>query len=61
MNSNYEWQKHQANERVQARLHEADKHRRATQANGRSPLRIPLKVMIPGFVGLIVAFWLLTG
>ena len=31
MDSNYEWQKHQANERVQARLREAELHRLSKQ------------------------------
>ncbi|MBE2224750.1 MAG: hypothetical protein IAF02_24635 [Anaerolineae bacterium] len=63
MNSNYEWQKHQANERVQARLQEADAHRQAKQAkqgNGRSQFPLPLRIVIPALVGIFVALWLLT-
>lgn len=61
MSSNYEWLKQQSNERVQARLQEAKEHRRAKQGNSRSPLPLPLKIMVPALVGTIVAFWLLTG
>lgn len=48
MNSNFEWQKHQANERVQARLHEAEIHRSLKSAKGQGPsiggkiIRLPL-------------------
>ena len=48
MNSNFEWQKHQANERVQAKLHEAEIHRSLKLAKGQSPsiggkiIRLPL-------------------
>ena len=63
MNSNYEWQKHQANERVQARLQEAEAHRQAKQArqgNDRSQFPFPLSIVIPALVGIFVAIWLLT-
>lgn len=48
MNSNFEWQKHQANEHVQAKLHEAEIHRSLKLAKGQSPsiggkiIRLPL-------------------
>jgi hypothetical protein len=48
MNSNFEWQKHQANERVQAKLYEAEIHRSLKLAKGQSPsiggkiIRLPL-------------------
>ena len=59
MSSNYEWLRQQANEQVQTHLQEAKEHRRANQGNGRSPL--PLKILVPALVGVMVAFWLLTG
>lgn len=60
MNSNYQWQKHQANERVQAHLREAAEHRRVKQANSQSLAPAPWKMMIPILVGVAVALWLLT-
>lgn len=60
MNSNYEWQKHQANERVQARLQEAEAHRQAKQAGNQSSFPPLLKLMIPILTGVIFAIWLLT-
>ena len=63
MNSNYEWQKHQANERVQARLQEAEAHRQAKQTkqgNGRSQFPLPWSIVIPALAGIFVAIWLLT-
>jgi preprotein translocase subunit SecY len=59
MSSNYQWQQHQANERIQARLKEAEQHRSAKQENGRETFS-PLKIMIPGLIIVIVALWLLT-
>lgn len=60
MSTNYQWHKQQANDRVQARLREAEDHRRAKQANGRSTSSFVLK-LVPVLVGVIVAIWLLTG
>ncbi|MBX3058222.1 MAG: hypothetical protein KF770_17300 [Anaerolineae bacterium] len=60
MDGNYEWQKNRANERIQARLQEAEAHRQGKQGNGRTPL-LPLKVIIPVLMGMIIAMWLLTG
>jgi hypothetical protein len=37
MDSNFEWQKHQANERVQKRLHEANVYRQARIGVQREP------------------------
>lgn len=61
MDGNYEWQKNRANERIQARLQEAEAHRQAKQGHGRTSLHLPLKVIIPALVGMIIAMWLLTG
>ena len=61
MNSNFEWQKHQTNQRVQARLQEAAAHRQAKQGAGRSPVALPLRMVVLAGVGLIVAIWLLAG
>lgn len=60
MSTNYHWHKQQANARVQARLREAEEHRRAKQANGLSTSSFVLR-LIPVLVGVIVAIWLLTG
>lgn len=62
MDGNYEWQKHRANERLQARLQEAEAHRQAKQGNGRrTPFSLPLKIAVPALVGVLIAIWLLTG
>lgn len=61
MNGNYEWQKRQANERVQARLQEANAHRQANKNTTRQPLFFFLKVAIPLLVGAVIVIWLLTG
>jgi hypothetical protein len=51
MNSNYEWQKQQAKERVQAHLNEAAAHRRVKgNGNGRSSF-------IPAMAAKVKAFW----
>jgi hypothetical protein len=51
MNSNFDWQKHQTNERVQARYQEAEIHRSLKSAGGTSPSIIGKIIMLP-FVGL---------
>jgi hypothetical protein len=61
MSSNFEWQKRQANERVQLRLHEAAEHRRVRQGRGRTSFSNVVRIIIPTLVGLVVAIWLLTG
>jgi hypothetical protein len=61
MNSNYHFQKHQANEQIQARLQEAEDHRLSKQANGDSSLSLLVLLAIPLLVGISVAFFLLTG
>ncbi len=61
MNSNYQWQKHQANERVQSHLREATEHRRVKQAKSQSLAPAPWKMMIPILIGVAVTLWLLTG
>ncbi|MBK8127999.1 MAG: hypothetical protein IPK53_03345 [bacterium] len=60
MDSNYEWQKHQAKERAQSRLEEAEAHRLAKQVSTPSSFPLLLKVMLPIVAGVIVAIWLLT-
>lgn len=60
MDGNYEWQKNRANERIQARLQEAEAHRQAKQGHGRTSPPLPLKVVIPALVGMIIAMWLLS-
>lgn len=61
MNGNYEWQKHQANERVQARLHEAAEHRRAKLGNSEAQDSFSMKIMFPVLVGIIVIILLMSG
>ena len=61
MNGNYEWQKQQANERIQTRLHEGEAHRQAKTNNDQQPAASLLMVAIPLLVGVIVVIWLLTG
>ena len=51
MNSNFEWQRHQANERVQAKLHEAEIHRSLKIVKGQSPLIVGKIIRLP-FIGL---------
>ena len=41
MNSNHEWQKHQANERVQARLRDAELHRLSKQGEPKQQQLVP--------------------
>ncbi len=58
MSSNYEWQKFQANERVQARLQEAEAHRLAQAvSNDRPlftlPLTVKFRVLRPHFESLL--------
>ena len=60
MSTNYHWHKRQATERVQARLRDAEEHRRVKQGQGRSTPPFALK-LIPVLVGVILAIWLLTG
>lgn len=51
MNSNFEWQKHQTNERVQARYQEAEIHRSLKSADGASSSIVVKIVRLP-LVGL---------
>ncbi len=61
MRNNYEWQKHQANERVQARFQEAETHRQLKQAGHERPFLPALKMIMMVGVGAIFAIWLLAG
>lgn len=61
MSNNYEWQKHQANERVQARFHEAEIHRQTKHTRDERPLLTTLKMIVMVGVGAIVAIWMLAG
>jgi hypothetical protein len=53
MHSNYQWQKHQTDERIQQRLQESQRHRLANQqqdtqpheSTARSILRLPLRLV----------------
>ncbi|HEX6387435.1 MAG TPA: hypothetical protein VF177_22435 [Anaerolineae bacterium] len=45
---------------MQARLQEAEAHRRAKQGNGRMPYTLPLRMAILVGVGVIAVLWLLT-
>jgi hypothetical protein len=59
MSSNYEWNRHHTGEQVQARLRDAEAHRRARQGSDRSPFVRPLQ--LAAFAGLILALWFLAG
>lgn len=59
MNSNFEWQKHQANERIQEYRKEAASHRLAKEGNGRKPGNLLFVLtMLAGFFFMI---WLTVG
>ena len=52
MNSNYEWQKQQTQQRIQKRMQESHQHRKSKQQNGRqdegssqSIIRLPLRLI----------------
>jgi len=60
MSNNYEWQKYQANGRVQARFQEAETHRQMKLAGDKRPFLPTLKIIMVG-VGALVAIWLLVG
>lgn len=68
MSSNYEWQKHLSNERVQARLQEATEYRRLKQTKSEPQFALPmtlrvsllLKLLISALAGAIAVVWLLT-
>ena len=61
MSNNYEWQKHQVNERVQARFQEAETHRQLKQAGYERPFLPTLKMIIMVGIGAIIVIWLLAG
>lgn len=54
MNSNFEWQKHQAHERVQKYQQEAAAHRRVKEGNGRKPGNVLLVLAILAGVFLVM-------
>jgi hypothetical protein len=57
MNSNFEWQKHQTNERVQGALQEASAYRLSRQGTtGRSRKSLSSKIIL-----LLGVIWLLIG
>ena len=52
MNSNYEWQKQQTQQRIQKRMQESHQHRKSKQQNARpdegssqSIIRLPLRLI----------------
>lgn len=59
MNSNFEWQKHQANERLQRSLQDAESHRLAPKENGRHRGSFFLKLAL--LAGIFFIVWFLTG
>lgn len=62
MNGNYEWQRYQVNERIQARLRDGEAHRQAKQARGRPRTALAVDTMAMAIVAVvIVALWFLTG
>lgn len=57
MDGNYEWQKFQANERVQARLQEAETHRQVRVCgNGRAPFASPIRFILKVFRSVLIRF-----
>lgn len=62
MNSNYYFQKQQADEQIQTRLKEAEYHRQSKQGSDGSPLSFLMMIAIPLLmVGISVAILLLAG
>ncbi len=61
MSGYYEWQKQQANERVQARLHEANEHRRAKEGHGEGGINIRASLLVTALLGVIILFLILNG
>lgn len=61
MNSNYHFQKHQANEQIETRLQEADYHRMSKKENDRTSVSFLTMLTVPLLVGILVAILLLTG
>ena len=59
MNSNFEWQKHQANERVQAYREEAAAHRMVEDGKGRQSGAFLLKLAM--LAGIFFIVWWLAG
>lgn len=59
MNSNFEWQKHQANERVQKYQQEAAAHRQVKEGNGRKPGNVLLVLAM--LAGVFFVMWLTVG
>jgi hypothetical protein len=59
MSSNYEWQKFQAGERVQARRREAEAHRQIRREHPRPALALPFSMAL--LIGVALVVWLLAG
>jgi hypothetical protein len=59
MNSNFEWQKHQVNERVQKYQQEAAAHRQVQEVNGRKPDNLLLVLAM--LAGVFFMMWLTVG
>jgi hypothetical protein len=59
MNSNFEWQKHQANERVREYFNEAASHRLAGTGTGRS--RSVTLINLTLLAGIVLFGWIMTG
>jgi hypothetical protein len=59
MSSNYEWQKFQAGERVQARRREAEAHRQVRREHPRPALALPASMAL--LIGVALVVWLLAG
>lgn len=63
MSNNYEWQKHEGNERSRSRRREAEAHRQSKLANGERPslFTLSLKMLVMVGIGVMIVVWLLTG
>ena len=61
MSNNFEWQKHQVNERIQERLYDAENHRQTRDDEDRDHGRLSARMIIVAGICIIIAIWLLAG
>jgi len=61
MSGYYEWQRQQANERVAARLAEAEAHRQAKMGQDNGEPSIRLRLLFPALFGILIVILLLNG
>jgi len=61
MSGYYEWQRQQANERVAARLAEAEAHRQAKMGQDNGEPSIRPRLLFPALFGILIVILLLNG